>query len=289
MRTPPSKSRIVAPRMPRLLLQKLRTKVIQIGTLRAILWITGIAEAMAILLGWALVALLGSSAEAMRAVSTATSTIPLIIAPIVGGTIVLLLEDLEAARLALQEISSRDGLTSLFNRTYFMDRLRREIAHSVRHQTPLSLLIVDTDNFKQVNDLYGHTAGDLVLQSLGHTCTLLLRENDVLARYGGEEFVLLLPLTDEAGAGLVAEKLRAAMERMEVTLEGESDKIFITVSIGVSSRYGQEDTADALFARADKALYQAKQGGKNRCVVEGQLVFAGGELSEADTEQVVDV
>ncbi|WP_263384223.1 GGDEF domain-containing protein [Granulicella arctica] len=268
-------------------MQLLRHRVVKMGSFRAAAWITAIAEVMAILLALMLVKVMGYSTEAVKAVMTAASTLPLIIAPIVGGTIVLLLEDLETARLALEELSTRDGLTSLFNRTYFMDRLRREMAQAVRHHMPLSLLMVDTDNFKQINDRYGHTAGDHVLQSLAHTCTLLLREGDVLARYGGEEFVLLLPATSEDGAWQVAEKLRSALEAMRVTLIDLEEPMSITVSIGLSGRQGQDDTADALFGRADRALYRAKLAGKNRCVVDGKA--APITLAEPDSEEIVDV
>ncbi|NYF81050.1 GGDEF domain-containing protein [Granulicella arctica] len=264
MSVPPGKDRTVAPGARKLILQPLRRKVIQMGTLRAVLWVTGTAEVMAIALGWLLIRLMGYSAEAGRAIYMATSTIPLIVAPIVGGTIVLLLEDVEEARQALQEISTHDGLTSLFNRTYFMERLRREISYAERYLTPLSLLIFDADDFKRINDKYGHSVGDLVLESIAQTCTTLLREHDVLARYGGEEFVLLLPSTAAEGACQVAEKLRVALESMRIPVEGQADRISITVSIGVSSRKGLQDTADTLFARTDKALYRAKLAGKNR-------------------------
>lgn len=260
------KDRKAVPSVRKLILYRMRTRVIQMGTLRAVLWVTGTAEAMAIALGWVLIRLMGYSAEAGRAVYLATSTIPLIIAPIVGGTVVLLLEDLEVARQALQEISMRDGLTSLFNRTYFMERMRREVSYAERYELPLSLLFFDADDFKRINDRYGHSVGDLVLESIAQTCTTLLREHDVLARYGGEEFVLLLPATAAEGACQVAEKLRAALEDMRVKAVGAEAAIRITVSVGVSSWRDSQETADTLFARADQALYRAKLAGKNRWV-----------------------
>jgi diguanylate cyclase (GGDEF)-like protein len=273
------------------------------GTVRAVLWITGSAEGMAVGLALLLNWMMGYSRVASLAVLTAAFTLPLVIAPLIGGMIVLLLEDLESARLALQEQSTHDGLTSLFNRTYFMDRLRREMAFSIRHQTQLSLLIFDADNFKNINDRYGHAVGDKVLQTLAYTCTQLLRENDVLARYGGEEFALLLPATSEEGAWLVAEKLRGAMETMQVLPDGPGERVQITVSIGLTGRRGLHDTVDALFSRADHAMYASKLAGKNQCVLddagytdeavraeETTSVFTMETvLAESDAKEIVDV
>ena len=163
------------------------------------------------------------------------------------------------------EKAYRDPLTGVNNRAALDNALVQEINLAQRHDTPLSIIMLDVDNFKRVNDTYGHIAGDAVLKRIAESMIECARGSDVIYRYGGEEFIVLLRNTDEAGAKLVAERMRIAIE----TIMFRYDKfdIRVTASEGVATIQA-EDTIDSLLARCDKALYKAKQGGRN-CVVFG--------------------
>lgn len=168
--------------------------------------------------------------------------------------------ELSELNLILEQLSITDGLTRLHNHRYFQDSLEVECRRAARTGEPLSLLLVDVDHFKRWNDRLGHAGGDSVLRRLADVLNRSCREIDLLARYGGEEFALLATETDLAGAIALAEKLRQAVEASEL-VEGATEPI--TVSIGVASYQGDQDT---LFARADEALYTAKDAGRNRVV-----------------------
>ncbi len=158
-----------------------------------------------------------------------------------------------------------DPLTRLYNRRYFFNLARVELERARRYEHELSIIIMDIDYFKRVNDSYGHLAGDEVLVSMTDCIRETLRQFDMAARYGGEEFVILLPETELAAAAVTAERLRKAIDEMRVQFNG--DKISITVSVGVSSYMGQtEIDVSKLLDQADQALYTAKAKGRN-CVV----------------------
>ncbi|HBH39045.1 MAG TPA: sensor domain-containing diguanylate cyclase [Curvibacter sp.] len=159
----------------------------------------------------------------------------------------------------LTELATTDSLTGLHNRRAFEHALKLELAIAERRLTPLSLLIVDVDHFKQVNDQYGHPAGDKVLQTLARQLSAVARSIDVVARIGGEEFAALLPNTDTAGALAVAERMRV------LVAEADWTGMPITVSIGTATLQRNE-TGVGLKERADQALYAAKEGGRNRVV-----------------------
>ena len=166
----------------------------------------------------------------------------------------------------MYESALRDGLTKAFNKKYFTDRLESELTFALRHQSPLVLVMFDIDHFKRVNDTHGHQAGDLVLSELSTLLTGALRAEDVFARYGGEEFAVICRGTDLTQARIVGERMRKAVETHRFTFEGTL--IPVTISIGIA---GMPDPAvkDAtdLVARADKALYQSKHGGRNRVTI----------------------
>ncbi|NDV20281.1 diguanylate cyclase [Pseudodesulfovibrio sp. JC047] len=169
----------------------------------------------------------------------------------------------------VQRRADHDGLTRLFNRHTFEERLVYEIKRRRRYNHDLSLLMVDLDHFKQINDSYGHKAGDLVLQKIGDILTTSFRTTDLAARYGGEEFVVLLPHTSEEAAWKLAERVRSIIEACNFHFDGHD--FTITASIGVASvEGGALTTNDDLVIKADKALYQAKNNGRNMVVVSGQ-------------------
>jgi diguanylate cyclase (GGDEF)-like protein len=162
---------------------------------------------------------------------------------------------------ALRHIASTDTLTGLLNRRAISEIADRECARKQRSQSPVSLILCDIDHFKQVNDNWGHAAGDHVLQSIANLLQGSLREYDSLARWGGEEFLLLLPETDHAGAALVAERLRASVEACALSFEDQH--IPVTLTLGVS-QIQQPENWHATVSRADEALYRGKAGGRNR-------------------------
>ncbi len=165
----------------------------------------------------------------------------------------------------LRRDAAIDVLTGVSNRRNFIARGRDEIGRAARYGRPCSVLMLDIDHFKQVNDTYGHAAGDEALRQFASACQAMLRDSDVIARIGGEEFAVILPETDAAGAKILAERLREGVSRIRVPV-GDGGFGF-TVSIGIANRAGDEDGIDEVLARADRALYQAKQEGRDRVAI----------------------
>lgn len=165
----------------------------------------------------------------------------------------------------LQKQAVTDSLTGLANHGYFYRRLREEVQRAKRYKSPLSLLLIDADNFKLVNDRYGHRAGDTVLQALASLLVAQLRDSDIVARYGGEEFGVLLPHTDVEPARVAAERLGEAIRQMSIP--SRRGCLHISVSIGVASLPYHAQSADVLVQKADHALYRAKKAGKDRVCV----------------------
>lgn len=168
-------------------------------------------------------------------------------------------------REELERAATIDSLTGLWNRHAFDQRLAEETSRALRYSTPLSLLMIDVDGFKLINDTYGHPMGDWVLQAFADILRSVVREADVAVRYGGDEFALVLPFTDKTRAFAVAEKLRAATSVMQVQSDGgEPAGLEVTISIGVAALRPDGGTAKELLESADRALYQAKRSGKNQ-------------------------
>jgi len=168
----------------------------------------------------------------------------------------------QKAQAQLLELATTDSLTGLHNRRYFMESASQELDRARRYQTPLSLLLLDADHFKSVNDRYGHPVGDQALQTLAIIGRRVLREVDLFARIGGEEFAILLPQTDHAAARNVAERLRQAI--IDQPIATEDGPLHLTVSLGLTNLGSAPADLDELLRRADVALYQAKQNGRNR-------------------------
>jgi diguanylate cyclase (GGDEF)-like protein/PAS domain S-box-containing protein len=161
----------------------------------------------------------------------------------------------------LVRLATTDGLTGVANRRSFMDLGEREVRRSKRYQSALSVLMLDLDYFKQVNDKHGHAAGDEVLKYVARAVIMTLRETDIVGRLGGEEFAALLPETNGARAMEVAQRLRDKIAASEIEV-GEA-AIKVTVSIGVTERREMDDIA-SMLKRADDAMYKAKTGGRNQ-------------------------
>lgn len=163
----------------------------------------------------------------------------------------------------LAELSMTDPLTSLYNRRYLMERFHEEIERARRYKYPIACLMVDIDDFKSINDTFGHLEGDQVLQKIAQIMKNANRVVDILARYGGEEFLLILPQTDLGGAETVGERIRKTVEEAALVLNDSNRKI--TVSIGASAfSTGKVASKEELLKLADESLYEAKKLGKNR-------------------------
>jgi diguanylate cyclase (GGDEF)-like protein len=174
--------------------------------------------------------------------------------------------DLDRAQTALARLAALDALTGVFNRGHFMERLEAEAGRHFRTGDPLTLLMLDADHFKAINDTFGHSTGDQALIAIAQTASAALREGDVFARYGGEEFVALLPSTTRSEGIELAERVRTSIAALSVT-SNDGRPVPVTVSIGVSVLTSPAPECRRLFDSADGALYEAKRGGRNRCVV----------------------
>jgi two-component system cell cycle response regulator len=171
-------------------------------------------------------------------------------------------------RFAL-EYSAHDALTGLFNRRYFERRLREESAHAKRHKRPFSIVVVDLDHFKLVNDTYGHEDGDRVLCHVAELINGSLREDDIACRHGGEEFVVLLRATPGPAARVVANRLRMSVSAKGIRLGPKDEERHVSLSGGVAAADERNGySVDNIVDRADKALYRAKRGGRNRVEME---------------------
>lgn len=159
-----------------------------------------------------------------------------------------------------------DPLTQTHNRACFNDSIKREMSLAVRNDKNLSLIFVDIDHFKNVNDTYGHNCGDITLNSSAKWIKENLRNSDIVFRYGGEEFVILLSDTDASGAQLLAERIRASIECHTIAYDMQTIKV--TASLGVSTLQS-DDTIESFVKRADEAMYTAKNNGRNRVVLAG--------------------
>lgn len=161
------------------------------------------------------------------------------------------------------EQAIRDGLTGAFNKRHFKYKLREEFAYALRHSEAVSLILLDIDHFKQVNDTYGHPAGDMVLRKLSEVISGTLREEDTFARYGGEEFAVILRNQNAQRAYVAAERIRRAVETYKFIWEGS--RIPVTVSLGIATLYRANfRDPHEMLRDADEYLYKSKRGGRNR-------------------------
>ncbi len=163
----------------------------------------------------------------------------------------------------MSESALRDGLTRAFNKRYFMDRMESEFQYAIRHRTPLSLIFLDIDHFKKINDQHGHQAGDHVLAQLSMLVMSMLGEEETFARYGGEEFAIVARGVELAAATELSERLRAAVEAHPFQFASTGLPVTISVGVARAPAPGMASSGD-LVARADEAMYAAKRSGRNR-------------------------
>ncbi|HEY1723271.1 MAG TPA: GGDEF domain-containing protein [Magnetospirillaceae bacterium] len=178
------------------------------------------------------------------------------------GALIFVLMCNDEFNLQLLNLVATDPLTGVANRRKLMERAEEEVSRAQRYNQPLTVVMIDLDHFKKLNDTHGHAAGDQVLKTAAQACVAALRDIDLMARSGGEEFAVLLPQTPLARGLEVAERLRQAMARIEVPL-GEI-KITFTASLGVAELAPGDTSIDHVMARADRALYRSKAGGRNQ-------------------------
>ncbi|MCX8043573.1 MAG: diguanylate cyclase [Desulfobacterota bacterium] len=177
------------------------------------------------------------------------------------------LQRLAGEREFYKQLSNSDELTALANYRYFNEMLQKEVERAIRYGRPLSLMMIDIDNFKTCNDTYGHLAGDMVLKQIAELIKKTTRDSDLVARYGGEEFTVILPETTEDEARVVAERIRDVVSKTKFTTDTNKAIGPITVTIGLSTLPLKAATKRDLVRTADFALYQGKSAGKNRVVI----------------------
>jgi diguanylate cyclase len=240
---------------------RLRRQVLRQGSLRVTVGSAAAAGVLAALGSQVALALAGAPPNAPFALAMALGAAVLVGAAV--WPLMRMLGDLEAARVQLDVLATRDELTGTFNRRQFLVLADREWARCRRYDMGAAMVMLDVDHFKRVNDLNGHLAGDLMLREIARAAGETLRHADILGRFGGEEFIVFLPHTDTLGALDVAERIR---ERVAgIKLEWRGQQIATTVSLGVATLGISHDTVGALIADADRALYTAKDAGRN-CV-----------------------
>src|SRR5262249_31623832 len=162
----------------------------------------------------------------------------------------------------IYRLTTVDGLTQVYNKRYFLETLERELSRSHRYRRELSLIIFDIDEFKRINDSYGHLAGDYVLKQLASIVKQNIRREDLLARFGGEEFTIVLPEVGSAGALQFAEKIRGLVETTPFRFE--ETPIEVRISVGVATAAPDESDANEFIKRADMYLYEANKSGRDR-------------------------
>lgn len=247
---------------PWLIAEEWNSWILRLGHRRALLLITLTSTIGSVLITLTLARLLGFSGNAYFYSALMGTIVPLLMVPLTMTRIISLSLELEKARAQLHYLATHDTLTAAYNRSYFMSRFEAEKIKAQKTHAPLSVMMIDVDEFKSINDCYGHVGGDIALEAIAQVIRRPLRAEDTFARYGGEEFIVLLPETALEQACEVAEQIRRAVEAMQVSIESQT--ISVTVSIGISSV--EHGLAPHVIDRADAALYEAKRNGRNRWV-----------------------
>jgi len=179
---------------------------------------------------------------------------------------IALIEDISELKRVEEELkflASVDPMTKLYNRRYFIDISREILDLANRNKTDTSVMMLDIDKFKNINDTYGHSVGDDVIIKIASLLKKSSRESDIICRWGGEEFIILLPQTNINGAVAISQKIREKIENSTITLS-ENKSLKFTISIGVSQLICEDENVEMLINRADKALYEAKESGRNK-------------------------
>jgi len=232
----------------------------------AVAGIAGVSTVMSVAITVLASTVLGQREASWMVPAIAISVVvPLAVAPPTSWVLLSLVRRLEEARLLAERLASTDLLTGAFNRRQLID-LAQSAIDTVPVGAPLCVVLFDIDDFKAINDQYGHRGGDDVLVAVADACGEVLRAGDLLARWGGEEFVVLIPGAERAAGARIAERLRESIARTCVDTPS-APRLSVTVSAGVTCTDGRNVGLDALISEADHAMYRAKQAGKNRVVL----------------------
>ncbi|GAB4090530.1 MAG TPA: GGDEF domain-containing protein [Burkholderiaceae bacterium] len=250
-------------RRPPRLIGQLKTQLLSWGTVRSTVVLTSVAVAASVVLAFVGHFLAGEPPERLWLTEAFGVTIPLLIGPPLLWLITHLLFDAERARRMAEQLAITDPLTRAYNRRYFFHACEVALKSLTSQGQPLSVLVMDIDHFKRINDKFGHSQGDVALRQVAQACLRSLRQDEIFARFGGEEFAVLLPNASNAAALVVAERVRAAVAELRLQAQG-GEWIEPTVSVGVATLDPTGDDADTLVTRADLAMYQAKLAGRNR-------------------------
>jgi diguanylate cyclase (GGDEF)-like protein len=217
---------------------------------------------------FALGSVIGLPSEQMLGRSLAiASTVPALVSLPVSLVIIRLLREVDVARQSAQQLAWNDDLTGLLNRRRFGELVQRELTGAVRTGQPLAVLLLDLDDFKQINDRHGHSAGDAMLRAVATAITACLRATDLSGRWGGEEFAVALPHANLEQAVVVSQRVREQISKLRVHTDA-AKLLSCTASIGVAAYRGIDEPLESLLNRADRAMYRAKQSGKNRVMME---------------------
>jgi diguanylate cyclase (GGDEF)-like protein len=241
-------------------------KIIErLGHTKSVIAVTICALFMALSLTYAFITYLNRQLQPADVYFLAT-ILPLIIAPIIGHFVFQILFSVHGQEIKMRELASTDSLSGLLTRRAWFEFAENYLSIAQRKKQSFVILMLDLDNFKTINDTFGHTAGDEVLVSFSHTAENIARESDIISRFGGEEFAFLLPDTSTEQAYNLCERLQNEIRNTVVKFE--ANNITYTTSIGLASyTIDQSLTIDQLLTLADKALYKAKSQGKNCSVV----------------------
>lgn len=233
--------------------------LLKVGKVRSVLVIAAVSIGLSVLMTWAAnVAFMPNVPwEEWLYISIAA---PAIISPLVSSIVLSLLYQLAEAKAALVTMSETDPLTGVGNRRHFMNRARQAVFEAVSLQAPLSIVLIDIDHFKRLNDNYGHAVGDDALVMVASVCRRGLRARDVFCRWGGEEFIALLPSAALEAGCLLAERLRTSVAGATV-VGGPTE---VTISLGVAELSSGFETLEKVIEKADRQLYLAKHAGRNR-------------------------
>ena len=236
--------------------------VLSLPKWQAIAWITGASVAGSVLMTIVAMSALDADQSTFVIALLVATIIPTLVAMPVGIVLTRLLHELDAARKLAQLLANTDALTGALNRRRFMELGNLILARASHDRSPMSVLMLDIDDFKKINDRYGHQTGDEVLRMFAGICLKSLRPTDMLARWGGEEFVALLPATAPADAVLISARLCAAIAEGRVATDQDTP-LGVTVSVGVAANLDGTDRLETLLSLADAAMYEAKLAGKN--------------------------
>ena len=240
-----------------------RAALVRLGRWRGTAVLTGFSILASLVLTHALAQWLGLPEAHLGNLLLIAAIVPAAVAPPAIYFVLVLAIELEQARAALALLATRDSLTQAHTRRHFIERLEAEVSRAKRGGGTLSVLMLDADHFKRINDSHGHATGDTVLQRIVEACNKCLRPYDMVGRFGGEEFAVLLSAAGAQQACEVAERVRAAVAGLRMTSPA-GEPLAVTVSVGVGTLRPDDASAAAVIDRADAALYRAKRDGRNR-------------------------